>query len=405
MRIALVSYTYSSTRGGVERVVWTLARTLAARGHEAHVVCHRQDSGADGDGIVVHEVPATTWSSALRYTSFARNAAAFLRSTTFDLVQGFGRTYVQDIVRVGGGSHWEYLLRTQPSMRSALGRAFRRWNPRDRAILALERRCFAPGGYRKVVCVSRRVRDEMKRYFNVPDSALIVIYNGVDTGRFTPGVREERRAAERARLGLKGDELAVLFAGTGFERKGLRYAVEAAARVMKDAPVRLLVAGRGPTGSYARLARRLGADDRVVFLGETGDIQGLYAASDVFVLPTLYDPFPNACLEAMACGVPVITTAVTGVAEIVEPGVDSLVVESGDCVADIADGLRTLLDPKRREAMGIAARRKAELHSLESNLAQNLALYEEVLALKRSGTPTVPDAAPACEGSETPEER
>jgi UDP-glucose:(heptosyl)LPS alpha-1,3-glucosyltransferase len=303
---------------------------------------------------------------------------------------GFGRTVGQDIIRVGGGSHWEYLLRTKPSMRTAFGRFMRRWNPRDRAILDLERRCYAPGAYRRVVCVSRRVRDEMQRYFQVPDDALVVIHNGVDTGRFTPRARAERRRAERERLGLADRDVAVLFAGTGFERKGLRYAVEAAALVAKDARIRLLVAGRGPAGRYARLARRLGLGDRVAFLGEAGDILGLYAAADLFILPTLYDPFPNACLEAMACGLPVITTVVTGVAEIIEPGVDSLVVESGDRVLDLADALRTLLDPGRREAMGRAARRKAEQYSLDSNLARILALFDEVLALKRASPAALP---------------
>jgi UDP-glucose:(heptosyl)LPS alpha-1,3-glucosyltransferase len=232
----------------------------------------------------------------------------------------------------------------------------------------------------------------MKRYFGVPDEALTVITNGVDIRRFTPEMRQERRREERGQLGLDAHELAVLFAGTGFERKGLRYAVEAAGLVAKDAPVRLLVAGRGPAGPYARLARRMGVEDRVNFLGETGDIEALYAAADVFVLPTLYDPFPNACLEAMACGVPVVTTRITGVAEIIDPGVDSFVVESGDAVLDLAAALRALLDPSRREAVGIAARRKAEQHSFEANLDRNLALYEEVLALKRGAPGGIPAA-------------
>jgi UDP-glucose:(heptosyl)LPS alpha-1,3-glucosyltransferase len=389
MRVALVTYTYSASRGGVERVVWSLARGVAARGHEVHVVCHRAEAEPE-PGVVVHPVPALEWLSALRYVSFASNAAAAVDALGFDVVQGFGRTIRQDIVRVGGGSHWEYLLHTKPSMRTALGRMLRRLNPRDAAILALERRCFAPGAYRKVLCVSRRVRDEVRRYFGVPDEALVVLHNGVDVRRFTPAVRAERRRTERERLGLADREVAFLFAGTGFDRKGLCHAVEAAALVAKDAPVRLLVAGRGAEGPHLRRARSLGFAAGIRFLGESDDIAGLYAAADAFVLPTLYDPFPNVCLEAMACGVPVVTTAVTGVAEVIASGDDSFVVSSGDRVLEIVAALRALLDPARREAMGRAARATAERHSLEAYLDRTLALYAEVAEMKRAGVPGSP---------------
>jgi UDP-glucose:(heptosyl)LPS alpha-1,3-glucosyltransferase len=160
--------------------------------------------------------------------------------------------------------------------------------------------------------------------------------------------------------------------------------VEAAGLVAKDAPVRLLVAGRGPESPYVRLARPLGFASRLRFLGETRDIAGLYAAADAFVLPTLYDPFPNACLEAMACGVPVVTTSITGVAEVIESGKDSVVVASGDCVLEIAAALRALLDPARREAMGRAARATAERHALEAWLDRSVALLEAAAASRRA---------------------
>lgn len=387
MRIALVLYAYSATRGGVERVVWNLSRGLSERGHEVHVVCHRRDADGETGGVAVHVVPATEWSSALRYASFARNVEAFFRDRDDDVVQGFGRTYGHDIVRVGGGAHWEYLCRTHPSMRTAFGRLVRRLNPRDRAILALERRCYAPGTYRRVVCVSRRVRDEVKRYFGVPDEALVVIPNGVDIRRFHPDDRAARRIASRGRIGLRDGDLAVLFAGSGFDRKGLSHALGACARLFPLAPVRLLIAGRDAPGPYERRARALGIVDRVSFLGETSAIESLYAAADVFLLPTLYDPFPNTCLEAMACGLPVVTTAVTGVAEILTTGTDGFVVDSGDQEEALAETLRILTDPGRRESVGRAARVTAEHHSLDVFLDRSLALYELVAALKRGAPP------------------
>jgi UDP-glucose:(heptosyl)LPS alpha-1,3-glucosyltransferase len=383
MKVALVNYTWSPTAGGVERVVSNLARGLAARGHEVHVVCARGRQGSAPAGVTILRVPVTTWYSPLRYASFARNSAALLEQEPFDIVHGFGRTWRQDICRVGGGSHWEYLRHTDPKMRFALGRLLRRLNPRDRIILDLERRCFAPGAYRKVVCVSHRIRDEIRRLFGVPETALAVIHNGVNLEQFSTRGREEARHRTRERFGLRPDDRVALFAGSGFERKGLRYAIEAMALVPEPERFRLLVIGRGNAAPYRRLARRLRLRETVMFLGERSTMQDYYAAADVLVLPTLYDPFPNVCLEAMASGIPVITTRVTGVAEIVEPGADSFVVEDGTRVMDLAGCLRQLADPARRVSMGRAARACAERHSLEDHIERTLAVYAEVLDMKR----------------------
>lgn len=389
MRVALVTFNYSESHGGVERYVATFARGLAARGHEVDVVCHRARVRTHAPQIAVRRVPVTTWYSPLRYASFARNVAEFVRGERYDIVHSFGRTYSQDICRVGGGAHWEYLMRTDPSMRSALGRFFRRWNPRDRVILGLERRCFAPGVTREVVCVSNRCKEEIQRYFGVPDEALRVIHNGVDARRFTPAVRGTARARTRELFGIRDGEPVALFAGTGFERKGLRFAIEAAALLRNDARLRLVVLGRGDVGAYRRLAVRLKLRERVLFLGERENIADFYGAADMFLLPSLYDPFPNACLEAMACGLPIVTTRVTGVSEVAQDGVDAYLVDAGSDVVGLADALRRLLEPARREAMGRAARSTAERHTVEANLDQNLALYKEVLERRGAAPATV----------------
>lgn len=387
MRVALIAYTYSESHGGVERYVSNFARGLLDRGHEVHVLCHKAPHTPSRPGLLVQRVPVTTWYSPLRYASFARNVAALVRRERFDIVHSFGRTYSQDICRIGGGAHWEYLLHTDPALRSAFGRFLRRWNPRDRIILNLERRCFQPGATQQFICVSGRCKEEIQRHFGVPDGAIAVIHNGVDSKRFSTAAREPARSRTRALFGIADADLVALFVGTGFERKGLRFAIEAAALIPKEVPLRLLVVGRGSVGAYRELARRLKLRDRVLFLGEREPITDFYAAADLLILPSLYDPFPNVCLEAMACGLPIVTTRMTGVAEIVRHGVDALLVDRGYDVVDLAGALRQLLDPARREAIGRAARATAERCSMEDNLQRNLAIYEEVLARKRAGPP------------------
>src|SRR5205809_7725215 len=141
------------------------------------------------------------------------------------------------------------------------------------------------------------VKNEIIDLYGYPADRIELIRNGVpvDKFRFDPGLREKGRED----LKLKPDQIALLFAGSGWERKGLLFAIEAM-QLCKNRNMRLLVAGRGNQRSYK--------SKRVEFLGEVLDLARIYAAADIFILPTLYDPFSNACLEALACGLPVITT-------------------------------------------------------------------------------------------------
>src|SRR5262249_52991117 len=149
--------------------------------------------------------------------------------------------------------------------------------------------------------------------------------NGVplDKFRFNPELREK----SRAELSLKHDQIALLFAGSGWERKGLLFAIEAMA-LCNDRKLRLLVAGRGDARPYKTTRLRFWREEPVQFLGEVADLVSVYAAADIFILPTIYDPFSNACLEALACALPVITTRSNGFSEIIQDGVHGSIVEN-----------------------------------------------------------------------------
>src|SRR5213075_837870 len=133
----------------------------------------------------------------------------------------------------------------------------------------------------------------------------------------------------------------LLFAGSGWERKGLLFAIEAM-QLCKNRKMRLLVAGRGNERSYK--------SKRVKFLGEVDDLVRIYAAADIFILPTIYDPFSNACLEALACGLPVITTRSNGFSEIVDEGVHGSIIDHANNLVGLRDAIRFWSDPSRRIA-------------------------------------------------------
>jgi UDP-glucose:(heptosyl)LPS alpha-1,3-glucosyltransferase len=286
-------------------------------------------------------------------------------------VQSHERTLGQDVYRAGEGCHGAYL--------AALG------GPRGRAayhrlLLALERRVFATTP--QVVAISQRGAAEIARLHGVPGDRLSVVYNGVDLTRFHPDHRHRLRAAARSEAGVPAAVWTALFAGSGFERKGLATALQALAAV-GDRDTRLLVLGKGDTRAYRDEAARLGVGERVAWLGPRPDVERWYAAADALVLPTRYEPFGNVHLEALASGLPVVTTTAAGGAEAVGDDAGA-VVPPGDAGA-VAAALERLqaADAQRTAA---AARAAAEPFTYERQVAGFERVYRRLPAVRSDFT-------------------
>lgn len=386
MKIALVIYNYSETKGGVERYAVNLARGLVKAGHEVHIFCHNLLESSDSR-IKFHIVPTTLgFYTPFRVLSFAANSARMLREEEFDIIHGFGRTYYQDIYQCGGGCHWEYLKRTHSSMKTRPGRIIQSLNPRNRAIIYLEKRAFASNAYKKIICVSNGVKDEIQRCYpdtKSRDNDITVIYNAVDADRFTPENKIRYRKPVRDELGIDENDLLVLLVGTGFHLKGLRYASAGIGLLAQQMPVKLLVIGRGWLRPYQRLAKRLNIQERIFFLGARNDVERYYAASDIFLLPSLHEAFGMVCLEAAASGLPVIVGQNAGAAEILTNAVDSFILNDPRDVDQIAQKISFLADPVWRANMGQAARTTALRYTFKDNLKKVLEVYQQVLAKKQ----------------------
>ena len=216
---------------------------------------------------------------------------------------------------------------------------------------------------------SRLVRDEIVACYPGPAHQIEVVYNGLPAASFAPaapGLRERTRAG----WGMDPEDYAILFAGTGWERKGLADALAAVARLPGALRPHLFVAGRGNPRPYLkRLSPH--ARSRVHFLGPVADMAAAYAAADVFAAPTLYDPFSNACLEALAAGLPVLTTRANGFGEILTPGRDGEVIDGGNPDA-LAAALAGWASPGRRQATRVEGAAKAAAFTIEANVARTL---------------------------------
>lgn len=377
-KVALVRLHFSLYGGG-ERYLSRFARALLERGVEVHLFS-RSWNGGEQEGIHVHRVPALTHPRTLRVLSFAAFSALALRRQSFDVVHSFERTLRQDIYRAGDGCHREWLLQRGRSVPS-WDRALTSLHPFHRSILAVERAIFEGEGTRRVLTNSRRGREEILRHYRAAPEKVQVLYNGVDLDRFHPGTREELGAPLRRDLGIPPDSLLLLFVGSGFERKGLRAAISAVAALKKrgaGGDLLLAVVGKGKTAPYRRLAEDLGIAERVLFLGPRANLEAFYGASDLFVLPTLYEPFSNACLEAMASGVPVVTSRINGAAELLEEGKGGAIVAEPTDTEEIAAALADLLPRERRSEAGRQAREVALHFSLESSVENTLRVYREI---------------------------
>jgi UDP-glucose:(heptosyl)LPS alpha-1,3-glucosyltransferase len=197
----------------------------------------------------------------------------------------------------------------------------------------------------------------------------------VDARHFHPGLRVEAGGV-REQLGVPRAARVMLHIGSGFERKGVRALLEALARAPSK-PWALVVGRDKHAARYAALAHRLGIHDRVRFVGGVSDVRPYHAAADAFVLATLYDPQPNALLEAMASGLPVVTTRQCGAAELLAEGASGFVRDALD-LAGLAEAMERL-DPDTARRMGEAARAAVAPYTPETMAAEYVALYRRLL--------------------------
>jgi UDP-glucose:(heptosyl)LPS alpha-1,3-glucosyltransferase len=228
-----------------------------------------------------------------------------------------------------------------------------------------------------VICNSRMVRDEIVRHFALPAERLHVIYNGVDLDAYVPELRLAHREAMRRRLDIPDRAVVYLHVGSGFARKGVGTLIDAFAR-LPDREARLLVVGRDRAErSMAARAARLGLAQRVHFAGGQADVKPWYGAADVFVLATLYDPFPNAALEALASGLPAIVSRQCGAAELIREGVNGHVVDPLD-VAGLAQAMGAVAG-RGPTALAEDARASVTHLGLDAMGERLVALYRSLL--------------------------
>ncbi len=325
MKLALIRRQFAAT-GGAELYLQRLMAALAAKGHELHLFAENWEEPPSG--AVLHAI-AAGGSRAERPRRFAEAVEQEVAREPFDCVFSLERTLKQDVYRAGDGVHRVWLERRR-QFAPWWSRPFIGGGAFHRNMLRLEAQTFDPANTGRIIVNSEMVRREILEHFRFPEERIHLVRNGVDVERFHGG----DRSATRKRFGVADDEFLLLFVGSGWRRKGLKHLLAAvagletmqrdhsAARFSRDlvdagddlpnvpkARVRLLVVGKGRPPA--------GAPDNIVFAGPMDDVENAYAAADLFVFPPIYEPCSNVVFEALAAGLPVITTRQNGASELI----------------------------------------------------------------------------------------
>ncbi|KEI70401.1 glycosyltransferase family 4 protein [Endozoicomonas elysicola] len=378
IKLAIVRQKYRPD-GGAERFVASALSALSqqnpAQKTEQQLditVLTRQWQGARNPSFHVELCNPFKWGRVSRERGFARSAQKHFSS--FDIVQSHERIPGCTIYRAGDGVHKCWL--EHRSRITSKAQAKRMKNDRfHRYVMDAEKQMFEHPELKAVICNSQMVKKEVCREFVINPEAVHVIYNSVDQEKFNPALKQSEGMKVRETLGIETDATVMLFVGSGFERKGLAASLEAVAATRAH----LIVVGKDKEEEkYRQKARDLGCADRVHFVGMQSESRRFYGAADGFILPTVYDPFPNVILEAMASGLGVITSTSCGGAEIIDEGRNGYCCDALDIPA-LTSAVQAFADKGHAESLGMMARDIIQPFTSERLTSQLLSLYNQIL--------------------------
>lgn len=374
MKIALITKRVSQSLGGAERVSANLAVKLSEAGHDVHIFTGHIDTAMEG--TETHLIKTVTWLSPLRLLSFQRKVRNILTKEKFDLVYSLCQVYPVDIYRVGDGIHRHWMKVQYPG-------ALMRWTKYLTSLVHLvmrflEGKIFRDCNRRLFITNSQLIKDQIIEYFHVPGERIKVIYNGVDHKVFNPQACTYRDAM-RSEYSIDEKDLVILFVSNNWERKGLSTIIEAISKV-GNKKIRLLVVGRGNSKHYISLAvkNKISAE-QLIFIGRTSTVEKYYGMSDIFALPSRYEPFANVCLEAMACGLPVITTRTNGASEVIKTGKDGFILDDWKDSNSLSIIIKDMTVESLRREIGENAAKTAKNYTWEQHLEETRRVFELIV--------------------------
>jgi UDP-glucose:(heptosyl)LPS alpha-1,3-glucosyltransferase len=345
------------------------------------------DASALPPSTLYHKLPSPIGPRFLRPWKFASACVEALKAHPVDVSLGFDKTWGQDILYPQGGLHsasrYHNLLKHVPGLDRLSARLVRLLDLTSISFKKLERRQYLSSPRPIVLAISRMVQRHFHEYVGLPESSVRVLHAAIDPERFAANDRCARRDRERAAWGTTASEAVGLFIAMNYRLKGLDPLLRSLVHVPKERRFRLIVVGNAKYSRYESLARRLGVLDRVKFLGFRADPQDAYFAADLLIHPTFYDPCSLVVIEALACGLPVVTTQYNGASELLTPHADGLIVRDPHDASELAAAIADVCDPAKLPARKAAAAEAGRRWTFEDHYRQLIGVFEEVVARKR----------------------
>jgi len=380
IRLAIGIQEFSPRWGGAERYLVDLCLRMAVEGHEVHV--YAEQWREEDPRIHFHRVKTVRFPKSLRLLSFAVRATQAIREGGYDVTFGIGNTLEADVLQPHGGVHWAWFWRSLRAYDHPLlwfikflGRVL---SPKQWVSGWIENSPYRKRKLPVIVAISDMVKGDMMRWYHIPEDRIQVVYNGVDVDRFHPKNRQYRDEV-RKRHGI-GEEAVILFVSNNFRMKGLSFLMKVLAGLKKrtSVPFRLLILGRDRQEPYRHLASQIGISGEIVFAGSTDEPEKYYGAADLLVHPSFYDACSLTALEALASGLPVITTATNGASGIVHQGREGYVLSDPRNQQDLEEKISLLLEPDRRAEVSRNARTLAERYTAERNWREMRAIFQRI---------------------------
>ena len=343
--------------GGLEKYTWNLARDFCALKVPVTLLTTGQITSPFQDPLLnIVSLPVSYSLSVLNLLQFDRACANFLKKHQTPLIFSLDRNRFQTHLRAGNGVHAAY-LKHRSKQEGILKSASFALNPLHHAILSLEKMGFEHKRLKLLFANSHMVKEEILRFYDVNPEKIIVVHNGVEWHAMRPCFEVWEEEKERLLQGgpLKRAAFQFLFIGHNFSRKGLPQFLRALSHI-KSEHFQLSVVGKEKnTQAFQQLAQELGLEKKVLFFGPQSKTAPFYQAADCVVIPSLYDPFANVTLEALAMGVPVISSKHNGGHEILRPS-NGAVIECLDDSRSFGESLREALGRPKTEESSYAVR-------------------------------------------------
>jgi UDP-glucose:(heptosyl)LPS alpha-1,3-glucosyltransferase len=388
MDIALCYESVLPARGGAETYVGDLARRLARDGHGVHLYAARWDASALPASTHFHRIDVPSGPRFLRPWRFSAACAEALARAHHDVSIGFDKTWGQDILYPQGGLHAasaeHNLLKFSGRVSRAMA-ALGKWlDPSAWSFARLERKQYLGEHQPLIVVNSEMVRTHFEQYYGIPPESVRLVRSAIDPQRFAADDRLKRRHETRRLWFVLPDETVGLFVAMNYRLKGLWQLLDALALMPRDKPFKLVVVGHPKYGRYLKRAEKLGVADRVRFLGHRADPRDCYFAADLLVHPTFYDPCSLVALEALACGLPVVTSRFNGASELLTPPNDGIVIDDPHDAPTLAAAMGRFTDHGDRAEASAAARLTGTKWTFEHHYRALLDVFAEVRRVKQA---------------------